>query len=129
MSSVATRSVYQYSANEQIVSERSMSFYNFLSQIDASPGSRILVVGQPGIGKTTLLQMITRSWAHDKALSSCWVLLRIVLRDLVLLQHAPNLTTFLSLMGNTWLPPDIYIYIAIYIFSITIYVTQKYDKG
>ena len=99
--------VDQYSANERIVSERSMSFGDLFSEIDASPGSRILVVGQPGIGKTTLLQMITRSWAHDKVFSSCWVLLHIVLRDLVLLQHAPNLTTFLSFMGNTWLPPDI----------------------
>ena len=95
------------SANERIVSERSMSFDDLLSEIDASPGSRILVVGQPGIGKTTLLQMITRSWAHDRALSGCWVLLHIVLRDLVLLEHAPNLTTFLSFIGNTWLPPDI----------------------
>ena len=51
--------------------------------------------------------MITRSWAHDKALSSCWILLLIVLRDLVLLQHAPNLTSFLSFMGSTVLPPDI----------------------
>ena len=59
------------------------------------------------IGKTTLLQRIVRSWAHDKALSSCWILLHIVLRDLVLLQHAPNLATFLSLLGNTWLPLDI----------------------
>ena len=95
------------SANERIVSDRSMTFDDLLSEIDASPGSRILVVGQPGIGKTTLLQMITHYWAHDKALSSCWILLHIVLRDLVLLQHAPNLTTFLSFMGNTWLPPDI----------------------
>ena len=99
--------VDQYSANERIVSERSMSFSDLLSEIDASPGSRILVVGQPGIGKTTLLQRITRSWAHDRALSSCWILLHIVLRDLVLLQHSPNLTTFLSFMENTWLPPDI----------------------
>ena len=99
--------VHQYSANKQIVSERSMSFDDLLSEIDASPGSRILVVGQPGIGKTTLLQMITRYWAHDRALSSCWILLHIVLRDLVLLQHAPNLTTFLSFMGNTMLPPNI----------------------
>ena len=73
------------SANERIVSNRSMTFGNLLSEIDASPGSRILVVGQPGIGKTTLLQMITRSWAHDRALSSCWIVLHIVLRDLVLL--------------------------------------------
>ena len=102
-----TARVDHYSANERIVSERSMSFYDLISQIDASPGSRILVVGQPGIGKTTLLQMITRSWAHDKALSSCWILLHIVLRDLVLLEHAPNLTTFLSFMGNTVFPPDI----------------------
>ena len=99
--------VDQNSANERIVSERSMSFDDLLSEVDASPGSRILVVGQPGIGKTTLLQMITRSWAHDRALSSCWILLHIVLRDLVLLQHAPNLTTFLSFMGTIWLPPDI----------------------
>ena len=97
----------QFSANERIVSERSMSFDDLLSEIDASPGSRIIVHGQPGIGKTTLLQMITRSWAHDRALSSCWILLHIVLRDLVLLQHAPNLTTFLRFMGNTMLPPDI----------------------
>ena len=99
--------VDQDSANQRIISERSMSFHDLLSKIDASPGSRIVVCGQPGIGKTTLLQMITRSWAHDRALSSCWILLHIVLRDLVLLQHAPNLTTFLSFMGNTWLPPDI----------------------
>ena len=99
--------VDQYSANKRIVSEQSMSFNDLLSEIDASPGSRIIVVGQPGIGKTTLLQRITRYWAHDRALSSCWILLHIVLRDLVLLQHAPNLTTFLSFMGNTWLPPDI----------------------
>ena len=99
--------VHEYSANLRIVSERSMTFDNLLSEIDASPGSRILVVGQPGIGKTTLLQRITRSWAHDKALSSCWILLHIVLRDLVLLQHAPNLTTFLSFMGRITLPPDI----------------------
>ena len=51
--------------------------------------------------------MITRYWAHDKALSSCWILLHIFLCDLVLLQHAPNLTTFLSFTGNIWLPPDI----------------------
>ena len=99
--------VDQYSANQRIVSERSMTFDHLLSEIDASPGSRIVVIGQPGIGKTTLLQMITRSWAHDKALSSCWILLHIVLRDLVLLQHAPNLTTFLSFTGNTWLPPEV----------------------
>ena len=99
--------VDQYSANERMVSEPSMTFDDLLSEIDASPGSRILVRGQPGIGKTTLLQMITRSWAHDKALSSCWILLHIVLRDLVLLQHAPNLTTFLSFVGSTMLPPDI----------------------
>ena len=99
--------VDQYSANLRIVSERSMSFDDLLSEIDDSPGSRILVSGQPGIGKTTLLQRITRSWAHDKRLSSCWILLRIVLRDLVLLQHAPNLTTFLSLMETIKLPPDI----------------------
>ena len=99
--------VDQYSANERMVSEPSMTFDDLLSEIDASPGSRIIVHGQPGIGKTTLLQRITRSWAHDRALSSCWILLHIVLRDLVLLQHAPNLTTFLSFMGNTWLPPDI----------------------
>ena len=99
--------VDQYSANKRIVSNRSMTFDNLLSEIDASPGSRILVVGQPGIGKTTLLQMITRSWAHDKALSSCLILLHIVLRDLVLLQHAPNLTTFLSFMETIKLPPDI----------------------
>ena len=99
--------VDQKSANERIVSERSMSFNDLLSEIDASPGSRILVVGQPGIGKTTLLQRITRSWTHDKALSSCWILLHIVLRDLVLLQHAPNLTTFLSFMETIKLPPDI----------------------
>ena len=101
------RSVDEYSANERIVSERSMTFDHLLSEIDASPGSRILVVGQPGIGKTTLLQRITRYWAHDKALSSCWILLHIVLRDLVQLQHAPNLTTFLSLIGSVTLPPDI----------------------
>ena len=95
------------SANPRIVSDRSISFDHLLSEIDASPGSRIVVVGQPGIGKTTLLQRITRSWAHDKALSGCWILLHIVLRDLVLLQHAPNLTTFLSLMGSITLPPDI----------------------
>ena len=95
------------SANERIVSDRSMTFDNLLSEIDASPGSRTLVVGQPGIGKTTLLQMITRYWAHDRALSSCWILVHIVLRDLVLLQHAPNLTTFLSFMGTITLPPDI----------------------
>ena len=41
------------SANQRIISERSMSFNDLLSEIDASPGSRILVVGQPGIGKTT----------------------------------------------------------------------------
>jgi len=99
--------VHQDSANPRIVSERSLSFDNLLSEIDASPGSRILVVGQPGIGKTTLLQRITRYWAHDRALSSCWVLLHIVLRDLVLLQNAPNLTTFLSFMGSITLPPDI----------------------
>ena len=99
--------VDQDSANQRIVSERSMTFDHLLSEIDASPGSRILVVGQPGIGKTTLLQRISRSWAHDGALSSCWILLHIVLRDLVLLQHAPNLTTFLSLMGSITLPPDI----------------------
>ena len=99
--------VDQYSANKRIVSERSMSFDDLLTEIDASPGSRILVVGQPGIGKTTLLQMITRYWAHDRALSSCWILLHIVLRDLVLLQHAPNLTTFLSFMETINLPPDI----------------------
>ena len=102
-----TPKVDKGSANARIVSERSMSFADLLSEIDASPGSRIIVVGQPGIGKTTLLQRITRYWAHDKALSSCWILLHIVLRDLVLLEHAPNLTTFLSFMGNTWLPPDI----------------------
>ena len=101
------RIVHRYSANPRIVSDRSMTFDHLLSEIDASPGSRILVVGQPGIGKTTLLQMITRSWAHDKALSSCWILLHIVLRDLVLLQHSPNLTTFLSFMGSIKLPPDI----------------------
>ena len=99
--------VDQDSANPRIISERSMTFDHLLSEIDASPGSRILVVGQPGIGKTTLLQRITRSWAQDKALSSCWILLHIVLRDLMLLQHAPNLTTFLSFMGSITLPPDI----------------------
>ena len=99
--------VDQHSANQRIVSERSMTFDDLLSEIDASSGSRIVVVGQPGIGKTTLLQRITRSWAHDKALSSCWILLHIVLRDLVLLHHAPNLTTFLSFMGCMNLPPDI----------------------
>ena len=99
--------VDQYSANQRIVSERSMTFDDLLSEVDASPGIRIIVVGQPGIGKTTLLQMITRYWAHDRALSSCWILLHIVLRDLVLLQHAPNLTTFLSFMGTIKLPPDI----------------------
>ena len=99
--------VDQYSANQRIVSERSMSFNDLLSEIDASPGSRIVVRGQPGIGKTTLLQRITRSWAHDEALSSCWIVLHIVLRDLVLLQHAPNLTTFLSFMETIKLPPDI----------------------
>ena len=99
--------VNQDSANQRIVSDRSMSFDNVLTEIDASPGSRILVVGQPGIGKSTLLQMITHSWAHDRALSSCWILLHIVLRDLVLLQHAPNLTTFLSFMETINLPPDI----------------------
>ena len=99
--------VDQDSSDERIVSERSMSFDDLLSEIDASPGSRIIVVGQPGIGKTTLLQRITRYWAHDRALSSCSILLHIVLRDLVLLQHAPNLTTFLSFMGSITLPPDI----------------------
>ena len=99
--------VDEYSANPRIVSERSMSFDDLLTEIDDSPGSRILVVGQPGIGKTTLLQMITRSWAHDRALSSCWILLHIVLRNLVFLQHAPNLTTFLSFMETIKLPPDI----------------------
>ena len=99
--------VDQYSANPRIVSERSMSFDDLLSEIDDSPGSRIIVRGQPGIGKTTLLQMITRSWAHDRALSSCWIVLHIVLRDLVLLEHAPNLTTFLSFMETIKLPPDI----------------------
>ena len=99
--------VDQDSANQRIISERSMSFYDILSKIDASPGSRIVVRGQPGIGKTTLLQMITRSWAHDRALSSCWILHHIVLRDLVLLQHTPNLTTFLSFMETIKLPPDI----------------------
>ena len=102
-----TARVDEDSPNERIVSERSKSFDHLLSEIDASPCVRIIVVGQPGIGKTTLLQMITRSWAHDKVLSSCWILLHIVLRDLVLLQHAPNLTTFLSFMGSTVLPPDI----------------------
>ena len=104
---LSTRSVDEDSANARIASGRSMSSDDLLIEIDASPGSRILVVGQPGIGKTTLLQMITRSWAHDKALSSCWILLHIVLRNLVFLKHAPNLTTFLSFMGNTWLQPDI----------------------
>ena len=102
-----TARVDEDSPNERIVSERSKSFDHLLFEVDASPGVRIIVVGQPGIGKTTLLQMITRSWAHDKALSSCQILLHIVLRDLVLLQHAPNLTTFLSFMGSTVLPPDI----------------------
>ena len=51
--------------------------------------------------------MITHSWAHDKALSSCWILLHIVLRDLVLLQQSPDLRTFLSFMGNITLPPYI----------------------
>ena len=95
------------SANPRIVSEQSKSFDRLLSEIDASPGSRIIVRGQPGIGKTTLLQMITRSWAKDEALSSCWILLHIVLRDLVFLQPAPNLTTFLSFMETITLPPDI----------------------
>ena len=99
--------VDQYSANPRIVSEQSMSFDDLLAEIDASPGSRILVVGQPGIGKTTLLQMITRSWAHDRALSNCWILLHIVLRNLVFLRHAPNLTTFLSFMETIKLPPGI----------------------
>ena len=93
------------SANEQNVSKLSTSFDD-LSKIDASPGSRILLVGQPGI-TTTLLQRITRYWSSNKALFSCLILLYIDLRDLVLLQHDPNLTTFLSFMGNTWLPPDI----------------------
>ena len=93
-----TARVDRYSADERIVSERSMTFDHLLSEIDTSPGSRILVVGQPGIGKTTLLQRIIRSWAHDQALSSCWILLHIVLHDLVLLQHTPNLTTFLTFM-------------------------------
>ena len=48
--------VDQYSANQRIVSERSMTFDHLLSEIDTNPGSRILLVGQPGIGKTTLLQ-------------------------------------------------------------------------
>ena len=99
--------VDQDSANPRIVSERSKSFGSLLSEIDASPGSRIVVVGQPGIGKTTLLQMITHYWADGKALSSCWILLHIVLRDLVLLQQSPDLRTFLSFMGNITLPPDI----------------------
>ena len=102
-----SRRVDQDSANARIVSERSISFESLLSEIGTSPGSRILVVGQPGIGKTTLMKRVTHYWAHDKALSSCWILLHIVLRDLVLLQHAPNLTTFLSVFGNTWLPPNI----------------------
>ena len=102
-----TPRVDEESANKRIISERSKSFDDLLSEIDTSPGSRILVVGQPGIGKTTLLQRITHDWAHDRALSSCWILLHIVLRDLVLLQHAPNLTTFLSFMGSITLPPDI----------------------
>ena len=84
------------SANARIVTDRSKSFNDFISDIDASPGSRFLLIGQPGIGKTTLMQMITRYWAYDKALSSCWLLLHIVLRDLVLLQHAPDLKTFLQ---------------------------------
>ena len=95
------------SANQRIVSERSMSFDDLLAEIDDSPGSRILVVGQPGIGKTTLLRRIIHSWAHDRALSSCWIVLHIVLRNLVFLQHAPNLTTFLSFMETITLPPDI----------------------
>ena len=66
----SARRVDQDSANPRIVSERSKSFDNLLSEIDASPGSRIVVVGQPGIGKTSLLQMITRYWANGKALSS-----------------------------------------------------------
>ena len=99
--------VDENSADERIVSERSLAFNDLLSEIDAGPGSRIIVRGQPGIGKTTLLQMITRYWAHDRALSSCWILLHIVLRDLVLLQHAPDLTTFLSFMETLKLPPDI----------------------
>ena len=102
-----TARVDKYSANPRIVSEQSMSFDDLLSEIDDCPGSRIIVRGQPGIGKTTLLQMITRSWAHDRALSNCWVLLHIVLRDLVFLQHAPNLTTFLSFMETIKLPPDL----------------------
>ena len=84
-----------------------MSFDDLLAEIDDSPGSRILVVGQPGIGKTTLLQRITYSWAHDRALSSCWILLHIVLRSLVFLRHAPNLTTFLSFMETIKLLPGI----------------------
>ena len=51
-----TPKVDEDSANTRIVSERSMSFNDLLSEIDASPGSRIIVRGQPGIGKTTLLQ-------------------------------------------------------------------------
>jgi len=42
-----------------------------------------------------------------RLVSSCWILLHIVLRDLVLLQQSPNLRTFLSFMGNITLPPDI----------------------
>jgi len=103
----SVRRVDQDSANPRIVSERSKSFDNLLSEIDASPGSRIVVVGQPGIGKTSLLQMITRYWANGKALSSCWILLHIVLRDLVLLQQSPDLRTFVSFMGKITLPPDI----------------------
>ena len=95
------------SANERIVTDRSKSFSDLISDIDASPGSRFLLVGQPGIGKTTLMQMITRYWAYDKGLSSCWLLLRIVLHDLVLLQHAPDLKTFLSFYGTINLPPGI----------------------